>query len=160
MNSRQKGKVGERELASLLREHGYAARRGQQFSGAPDSPDVVCEALSWLHFEVKRCERVDLRSWCAQAEGDSGGKYWAIQLRWNHGPWLTVILSELFFQIIREFEPVAAPQANGPNGTDSTPHPVPLPDRGGEGDGAHGVTRPTETISGLPSGGPEQQHQT
>jgi type I restriction enzyme R subunit len=28
-------------------------------------------------------------------------------------------------------------------GTDSTPHPGPLPDRGGEGGGAHGVTRPT-----------------
>lgn len=36
MNSRQKGKVGEREFASLLREHGFDARRGQQFSGGAD----------------------------------------------------------------------------------------------------------------------------
>ena len=37
MNSRRKGKVGEREFAALLREHGFDARRGQQFSGSPDS---------------------------------------------------------------------------------------------------------------------------
>jgi Holliday junction resolvase len=52
MNSRNKGKVGEREFASLLREHGFDARRGQQFSGSPDSPDVVSDALAWLHFEI------------------------------------------------------------------------------------------------------------
>ena len=36
MNSRRKGKVGEREFAALLRENGFDARRGQQFSGSPD----------------------------------------------------------------------------------------------------------------------------
>ena len=39
--SRDKGKAGERELASKLREYGYDARRGVQFHGGPDSPDVV-----------------------------------------------------------------------------------------------------------------------
>ena len=33
MNSRNKGKRGEREFAALLREHGFDARRGQQFAG-------------------------------------------------------------------------------------------------------------------------------
>ena len=33
MNSRQKGKRGELELAKVLREHGYETRRGQQYSG-------------------------------------------------------------------------------------------------------------------------------
>ena len=129
MNSRDKGKRGEREFASLLREHGFDARRGQQFAGGADSPDVVSEILDWLHFEVKRCERVDLRSWCAQAEGDSGGKYWAVELRWNNGPWLTVILSEFFFELIREFEPPRRKDVEI-----STPHPDPLPGRGGEGE--------------------------
>ena len=57
MNSRTKGKVGEREFAALLREHGFDARRpGQQFSGSPESPDsnVSDAALPWLHVEVKR----------------------------------------------------------------------------------------------------------
>ncbi len=74
MNSRQKGKVGEREFASLLREHGYDARRGQQFSGGADSPDVVSDALAWLHFEIKRVQNLNLTDACVQAEGDAGGK--------------------------------------------------------------------------------------
>ena len=53
MNSRQKGKVGEREFAALLRVHGFDARRGQQFAGGGDSPDVVSGALRWLHIEVR-----------------------------------------------------------------------------------------------------------
>lgn len=56
MNSRDKGKRGEREFASLLREHGFDARRGQQFAGGADSPDVVSDALAWLHVEVKRVQ--------------------------------------------------------------------------------------------------------
>jgi hypothetical protein len=73
MNSRNKGKVGEREFAALLREHGFDARRGQQFSGSPDSPDVVSDALAWLHVEVKRVQNLKLTDACVQAEGDCGG---------------------------------------------------------------------------------------
>ena len=41
MNSRTKGAVGEREVASMLRGYGYKARRGQQYSGANGDADVV-----------------------------------------------------------------------------------------------------------------------
>lgn len=41
MNSRTKGAAGERELASKLREYGFEARRGQQYSGANGDADVV-----------------------------------------------------------------------------------------------------------------------
>jgi hypothetical protein len=37
MNSREKGKRGERAWRDELRAAGYDARRGQQFSGSPDS---------------------------------------------------------------------------------------------------------------------------
>ena len=50
-NSRQKGKRGERELASYLRGLGYDARRTQQYSGEGES-DVVVEGLP-LHIECK-----------------------------------------------------------------------------------------------------------
>ena len=40
MNSREKGKRGERELAGKLKEYGYECRRGQQYSGI-DGEDVV-----------------------------------------------------------------------------------------------------------------------
>lgn len=36
MNSRNKGKRGEREFALLLREQGFDVRRGQQFAGGTD----------------------------------------------------------------------------------------------------------------------------
>ncbi|QBE98926.1 hypothetical protein PMF13cell1_04495 [Blautia producta] len=41
MNSRDKGARGERELAGILRGHGYDCRRGQQFCGANGDADVV-----------------------------------------------------------------------------------------------------------------------
>ena len=140
MNSRDKGKRGEREFAALLREHGFDAKRGQQFSGGADSPDVVSEALAWLHVEVKRVQNLNLTDACVQAERDqarpglNGRKKhaWIVAHRRNHAPWLITMRAEFFFELIREFEPQK-----------STPHPGPLPDRGGEGDGAQGAARLT-----------------
>lgn len=101
MNSRLKGKVGEREFAALLRDHGFDARRGQQFSGSPDSPDVVSEALAWLHVEVKRVQNLNLTDACVQAEGDCGGKPWVVAHRRNHAPWLITMRAETFFDLLR-----------------------------------------------------------
>lgn len=53
VNSRAKGKHGEREAAKFLRSLGFTARRGQQFAGGSQSPDVVVEELTRIHFEVK-----------------------------------------------------------------------------------------------------------
>jgi Holliday junction resolvase len=101
MNSRTKGKVGEREFAALLREQGFDARRGVQFSGGADSPDVVSDALAFLHIEVKRTQALNLRDACAQAEGDSGGKPWVVAHRRNHAPWLITLTAETFFHFLR-----------------------------------------------------------
>ncbi len=115
MNSRRKGKVGEREFAALLREHGFDARRGQQFSGSPDSPDVVSDALAWLHFEVKRVQNLNLADACVQAAGDSGGKPWVVAHRRNHQPWLITMRAETFFNFLRGELPLQgnAPVAHG-----------------------------------------------
>ena len=43
INSRAKGARYERELARYFEENGFPARRGQQFAGGSDSPDVVCD---------------------------------------------------------------------------------------------------------------------
>ena len=53
-NSRRKGKDGELELARILRDYGFDARRGQQYSGANGDADVV--GLPGIHIEVKRYE--------------------------------------------------------------------------------------------------------
>ena len=117
MNSRRKGKVGEREFASLLRENGFDARRGQQFSGGADSPDVVSAALAWLHVEVKRVQNLNLTDACVQAEGDCGGKPWIVAHRRNHAPWLVTLRAEFFFQLLREFQPRSASRTG--NNTDA-----------------------------------------
>jgi Holliday junction resolvase len=100
MNSRNKGKVGEREFAALLRDNGFDARRGQQFAGSPESPDVVCPALDWLHIEVKRVEQLNLAEACAQASKDSGGKPWIVAHRRNRGPWFVTVEAEVLFEML------------------------------------------------------------
>ena len=69
MNSCQKGKRGEREFAAFLRERGFEARRGQQFSGGDESPDVI-HSVPGVHFEVKRTEALSLYKALGQAADD------------------------------------------------------------------------------------------
>jgi Holliday junction resolvase len=101
MNSREKGKRGERQWRDELRANGYAARRGQQFSGSPDSPDVVCGELSWLHFEVKAVERLNIEDAMEQALRDAGAKVTIVAHRRNFRPWLVTMEAETFFQFLR-----------------------------------------------------------
>ena len=101
MNSKQKGARGEREWRDYLREQGYEARRGQQFSGSPDSPDVICPDLPF-HFEVKRVEKLNLLDACAQAEGDCGGKPWIVAHRRNNTPWLVTMTADEFFRVYKK----------------------------------------------------------
>ena len=68
--SREKGKRGERLFAKLLREHGYDAKRGVQYQGSPDSPDVV--GLPGVHAEVKFVEKLNLHSAMEQSKRDAG----------------------------------------------------------------------------------------
>lgn len=65
MNSRDKGKRGELELAKVLRGYGYDTRRGQQYCGANGDADVV--GLPGIHIECKRVERLNLDDAMAQA---------------------------------------------------------------------------------------------
>jgi Holliday junction resolvase len=91
MNSCDKGKRGERELARFLVDHGHPARRGQQFSGGPDSPDVICESLPF-HFEVKRTERLRLHEAMQQATNDAKpGSVPVVAYRRNGGDWLAIL---------------------------------------------------------------------
>jgi hypothetical protein len=101
INSKRKGKIGELEFAAVLREHGFDGRRGQQFSGGADSPDVVSAALAWLHIEVKRTQALNLAKACAQAEGDASGKPWVVAHRRNHAPWLITMSAETLFEFLR-----------------------------------------------------------
>jgi hypothetical protein len=100
MNSREKGKRGERQWRDELRANGYMARRGQQFSGSPDSPDVVCEDLPWAHFEVKLVERLDIHAAMEQARRDSGGRAAFVAHRRNFWPWLVTMDAVRLYRLL------------------------------------------------------------
>ena len=73
INSRSKGARFERELAAWLRDtFGVEARRGQQFSGGSDSPDVI----GWpgVHIEAKHVEKLNIETAMLQAERDAAGR--------------------------------------------------------------------------------------
>ncbi len=92
MNSRMKGKVGELELAKFLREHGFdEARRGVQYSGGGDSPDIV--GLPGFHVECKRTERGSLYEWLEQARRDSEGtgRVPLVAHRKSHREWVAIL---------------------------------------------------------------------
>ncbi len=107
MNSREKGKRGERQWRDELRGNGYMARRGQQFCGSPDSPDVVCDSLPWIHFEVKAVERLNIEDAMDQARRDAGRvapgghqKTPVVAHRRNFRRWLVTMDAETFFQFL------------------------------------------------------------
>ena len=189
MNSRTKGKVGEREFAALLRGHGFDARRGQQFSGGADSPDVMSDALAWLHIEVKRVQNLNLAAACSQAKRDASGKPWIVAHRKNRGPWFITLESDALYEVLRQslsnFDlwPFAGPRAVTLDAelffqflreiqrrrfTDDFGYVLPpdeatrvnTPDLTFKG-GAQGIDRPTtKTISSRHVAGLEQQQQT
>lgn len=98
INSRAKGARGEREFANLLTYYGYPARRGQQFSGSKDSPDVVCDSLRRVHWECKLTQRLDLSGAMQQATRDAGDKMPLVASRRNGEDWLiTMRVSDFLF---------------------------------------------------------------
>ena len=90
--SRNKGKVGERELAAALRAEGFeSASRGQQYSGSETSADVV--GLPGIHIECKRVEKLNIYEAVEQAQRDAGesGELPAVFHRRNRKPWLVTM---------------------------------------------------------------------
>jgi Holliday junction resolvase len=102
VNSRAKGARGERLWRDQLREAGFTARRGQQFAGGADSPDVICEELKALHQEVKCVEALNLDKAIEQAQRDGKGKQWIVAHKKNRTPWRVTMSAELFFALLRE----------------------------------------------------------
>lgn len=88
--SRRKGANGELELArELSRVLGIGARRGRQFAGSPDSPDVVAD-LPGVHFECKRVEAFNAYKALDQATRDAGTKLPLVAHRKNRREWIVV----------------------------------------------------------------------
>lgn len=103
MNSKRKGSRGENELANILKEYGYDAKRMQQFAGGVDSPDV--SGLPGIHIECKRVENLNIHKAYAQAERDAEGKAIpAVFHRRNREPWMVTLSLNDFMEIYRAWQ--------------------------------------------------------
>jgi Holliday junction resolvase len=111
INSRDKGAVGERELAQFLRDLGVPAVRGQQRSGSPDSPDVKCD-LTGIHLECKRVEERSagtIYEWLAQAQRDSdgSGKIPVVAHRRNRKDWVAILPLKDLIALVQDLQLLA-----------------------------------------------------
>ena len=70
INSQKKGARYEREVAAILNEYGYEAKRGCQHAGGHDSPDVACDQFP-CHIEAKFVERLNIWDAFEQSERDA-----------------------------------------------------------------------------------------
>ena len=91
LRSRNKGKRGEREAAAeIARLFRIDARRGQQYCGASDSPDIHT-SIARVHFEVKRVEAFRLYEALAQAVRDAGENTPVVLHKQNRQPWVAIV---------------------------------------------------------------------
>jgi len=89
--SRRKGVRGELEAAAEIRRvFRTEARRGRQYLGTDESPDVLTD-IPGVHFEVKRVEALRLYDALAQAAEDAGQSVPVVLHRANRRPWVAIV---------------------------------------------------------------------
>jgi len=105
INSREKGKRFERELAAVLRAEGYPdARRTAQYCGNSGKAYDI-EGVPGLAIEAKHRERMELYEWMAQAVRDSEGSGLlpVVMHRKNNAETLVTMRFSDFLEIFREY---------------------------------------------------------
>ena len=93
-SQQRKGAAGERELAAILGEYGYACDRGGSYSMG-DVPDLT--GLPGIHIEVKRVEKLNVVEAMEQSIRDSermSDGVPALFHRRNRKPWLVTMRLE------------------------------------------------------------------
>lgn len=99
--SRDKGKRGEREVALVLHEHGFEARRGQQYCGANGDADVI--GVPGLHIEVKRTEKFRMYEALDQARNDAReDELPVVFTRKNNCDWVACLRLDDFMELFKE----------------------------------------------------------
>ena len=87
--SQRKGAEGERELAALLRDYGFATKRGGSLSFG-EVPDLT--GLPGVHIECKRVERLNVPEAINQAVRDAAeGSLPVLAHRRNREKWLVTM---------------------------------------------------------------------
>lgn len=103
MNSREKGKRGELEVAHLLQKYGYDARRGQQYAGSNGDPDVV--GLPGIHIEVKRVEKLNIDDALQQSIRDAkDAEIPVVMHRKNRTEWKVTMLFDDWINMYKAWE--------------------------------------------------------
>lgn len=104
-NGKRKGKDGELELAELLRDHGWPdARRGVQYRGGADAPDIVGGPRR-LHVEGKRVEAGNPYVWLDQAKRDAAAdRVPTVFHRRSRREWIVILPADAFLNMMRELE--------------------------------------------------------
>lgn len=101
INSKRKGSQGERELASILRDRGYEARRGEQYCGHNGDPDVI--GIPGIHIECKRVERLNIDAAFEQSARDAkDGETPVVIHRRNRKPWMCTLLLDDFLRLLEK----------------------------------------------------------
>jgi hypothetical protein len=92
VNSKRKGKEAELQFAGLLKSvYRLTARRGCQYKGDPDAPDIIVEEMPRTFWEVKRRENFRLYPTLDKCIDDAGGKVPAIAYRKDREPWVVIV---------------------------------------------------------------------
>jgi len=104
INSKDKGKRGERELANKLKEYGYNdARRTEQYCGIAGDADVI--GLNGVHCEVKRREKLNIYDAISQAKTDAkNGDMPTVFHRKNRCEWLVTVTLDDYMKLYKEWE--------------------------------------------------------
>jgi len=101
VNSKRKGKTGELEWVAFLKKHGIDARRGQQYKGTKDSPDVI-SSLNHIHFEVKRVEALNIYKAIKKAQKEANKAIPVVAHRKNREKWLVTMRGEDFIDMVKK----------------------------------------------------------
>lgn len=101
-NSRQKGARRERQLARLISKvTGRKARRGRQYAGHPDAPDVVVDGWDVPHIECKGVEKFNLYDALEQAEGDAAEEQIPVVFhKRNHKKWVGIVEAKTLIDML------------------------------------------------------------
>lgn len=107
INSRDKGKRGERFVANAFKEHGYDARRTSQYCGKTgEAADVI--GVPGISCEVKFQEKMHLYDWMEQAvrdaEANGEGNLPTVFHKQNYKDLLVTMRFEDWIQLYREWE--------------------------------------------------------
>lgn len=105
--SRSKGKRGEREAAHKMEEvTGLDWRRGlgqSRGGAAEEEPDIVCDALPYLHVEVKRHKRPSIPAAMRQAIEDADARDIPVAMtRADRDEWLVTVRADDLLQLAHQ----------------------------------------------------------